>query len=523
MQNAQGKGSRFFIYFLTLISIAGVAIIYLATYRFGPGLSTDAVLNLSAAANLMHGRGFIDLYGNPMTQWPPLYASILLILSRITGMDIFIAGWHLNAIVFGLIVFFSGILFYKTYPDKPIFAYLGSTIILTCLGIIQISANIASDPLLMLFVILFLISTKNFVDTQKTIHIFWMGLFACLATFQRYAGLVIVVTGSVFLLYYFRSKLTKAFLVSAAFFIFAGGPVIGWGIFHNRPISGNLFGSYMGAVPLGNLYIFAEKFLYWFMPYSIIQIATPFGIVIAAVLILILVNRKFIYWKNWFDLLISDSQVANLIFTIIYGGMLTFYVSYYEFDTLDSQRIHIIILPSLLIVIFAAIQELIPPRGESPNIKLKYQILAMVFIVWLIYPVFKLQDYLRKSSGVEVSGMNTYNTAILHETDFLKTAQTLSNSPEKIYSNYEAAAWFYMRRDILSIPRVNKKGEPDQTALAKFQQSIGSAGGGYIIWFNTINYREDLPKPSQLYQMAKIIPVFTSNVGDIYHIVSNNP
>ncbi len=523
MQKIKGKDFQLFIYFLVLSSIVGTFIVYLATYRFGPGLSTDAALNLSAAWNLMRSRGFIDLYGNPMTQWPPLYASILIILSRITGMDIFIAGWHLNAIVFGLIVFFSGILFYKTYPEKPIYAYLGSIIILTNLGIIQISANIASDPLLMLFVILFLISAKNFVNTQKAGHIFLMGLFACLATFQRYAGLVIVVTGSVFLLYYFRSRLTKAFLVGAAFFVFSGFPIIGWGIFHNLPINGNLFGDYMGAVPLGNLYIFAEKFLYWFIPYSIIRIATPFGILVVVVLILILLNRRVIYWKNWFNLLTSDSQMANLIFTIIYGGMLTFYVSYYEFDTLDSQRIHIIILPSLLIIIFAIMEDLIPPRRDSRNAKLKYQVLAVLFIVWLIYPVSKLGDYLRKSSGGEISGTNIYNTAFLRESNFLETVQTLPDTHQDLYSNYEAPAWFYTRQDIKSLPRVDKKGELDKASLEKFQQSIGLDGGGYIIWFRIFTFRENLPKVSQLYQMAKIEPVFISNVGDIYHIVSNNP
>jgi len=220
---------------------------------------------------------------------------------------------------------------------------------------------------------------------------------------------------------------------------------------------------------------------------------------------------------------VSDSQVANLIFAVIYGGILIFYVSYYEFDNLESQRIHIIILPSLLIIIFAVMEELIPPRRDSPNVKLKYQITVVLFVLWLIYPVSKLGDYLRKSSGVETSGTNIYNTAILRETNFLTSVQTLSDTRQNLYSNYEAPAWFYTRQDIKSLPRVDKKGELDKVSLEKFQQSIGPAGGGYILWFRTFNFRENLPKPSQLYQMAKIEPVFISNIGDIYHIVSNNP
>jgi hypothetical protein len=517
------KNFKIFIYFLLLASIAGVCIIYLATYRFGPGLSTDATLNLSAAVNLMHGKGFVDLYGTSVIQWPPLYAFLLATLSRVTGVDVFQIGWHLNAIAFGLIVFFSGLLFYKTYPERPLYAYLGSIIVLTSLGIIQISANIASDPLFLLFVVMFLVSAKNFIDTKKSVYLWLMAILACLASFQRYAGLALALTGSLFVLYYYRNRLVKAFFQSVAFFVLSGIPIFGWGIFHNYPLSGKLFGSNQVTSPLGDLYIFIEKFLYWFFPYSIIRIATPIGLLAAIVLILVLINRQPIHWKNWFNRLVSDSQMANLIFTIIYGGMLVFYVSYYEHENLGSQRIHVVILPSLLIIIFAAIEELIPPRHDSPNTKLKYQIMTVFFILWLIYPFSKLQDYLQRSSGVEVSGTNVYNTAIIRESDFLTLVQTLSNTSQNVYSNYEAPAWFYTRRDIMSLPRVDKKGELDKIALAKFQQSIGPGGGGYIIWFHTINYREDLPKTTQLYQMTKIEPVFISNVGDIYHIVSNSP
>lgn len=523
MQKVKGKDFQLLIYLLILSSIAGASIIYLATYRFGPGLSTDAVLNLSATANIMHGRGFVDLYGTAMIQWPPLYAILLAMLSRITGVDIFLIGWHLNAIVFGLIVFFSGILFYKTYPERPIYAYLGSMIVLTSIGIIQISANIASDPLFLLFVVMFLVSAKYFIDTQKLIHLWLMALLACLASFQRYAGLALALTGSLFLLYYYRSQLVKALLRSSAFFLLSGLPIIGWGVFHNYPLSGKLFGSNQVTSPLGDLYIFIEKFLYWFLPYSIIRIATPIGLLIAIILILVLINRQPAHWKNWFNRLASDSQMANLIFTLIYGGMLIFYVSYFEHQSLESQRIHVVILPSLLIIIFAAMDELIPPRSDSPNNAVKYRILAILFIIWLIYPVSKIQDYLQKSLGADSSSNNIYNKASLRESSFLVQVQTLSTAHQKIYSNYQAPAWFYLRTDVMSLPKVDKKGEVDSTDLAEFQQSIGTDGGGYIVWFRTFNFRENVPETSQLYQMAKIEPVFISNIGDIYHIVSGSP
>jgi len=41
--------------------------IVIATWRYGAGVSSDAVRNLSAVDSLLAGRGFTDLNGNPLT------------------------------------------------------------------------------------------------------------------------------------------------------------------------------------------------------------------------------------------------------------------------------------------------------------------------------------------------------------------------------------------------------------------------------------------------------------------------
>jgi hypothetical protein len=334
---------------------------------------------------------------------------------------------------------------------------------------------------------------------------------------------VLALTGAGFLLYLYRSRLIKALLGSSAFLLLAGLPIIGWGLFHNYPVSGTLFGTNRVTNPLGDLYLLIEKLLYWFIPYDFIRIATPIGLFIAIVMILALINRP-IHWKNWLNLLSAESRMANSIFSVVYTGTLIFLVSYAEQRNLESQRYYVVLLPSLLMILFAAIQELIPPRRGSPSEALKYRVAAVLFILWLIYPVSKVQDYLQKSAGVESSGNNIYNTAAIRESNFLKFAQTFSTRDQKIYSNYEAAAWFYLRRDILGLPRLDrKKGKLDQVALAEFRESIGPEGGGYIVWFRTIHLRDNMPEASQLYQMAKIEPVFISSAGDVYHIISSEP
>ena len=53
------KHSYYSLVFLCIISIGGAYIVYLGTVRSGPGVSADATLYLSAAQNLLSGRGIV--------------------------------------------------------------------------------------------------------------------------------------------------------------------------------------------------------------------------------------------------------------------------------------------------------------------------------------------------------------------------------------------------------------------------------------------------------------------------------
>ena len=518
---APGRRLIFAVYLLAW-SLAGMAAIYLATYRFGAGLSTDAVNNLAAASHLLQGRGLVDVYGGPLVQWPPLYAWLLAALSLLTGADVFQVGWHLNALAFGASIFCTGLLIRHTFPDTPVFAYTGAPVIATCLGIVQISANIASDPLLLLFTVLFLIFAGRYGAQRRRRDLFWMGLAAVLGSFQRYAGLALVVAGAGALVYIHRRRLPAALARGAAFFVVAAAPIFAWGAFHNRPVTGQMFGSHLQADIPGNLYAAVEKLLYWFLPFSLIQRATPYAILGLLLVALLLLNRRG-NWSEWFRLLASDGQIASTLFFVIYGGMLVSYVSYSEHRNLESQRIHMVILPSLLLLIFSSIRELVPPRPASPALPRKQRALALLAALWLVYPAAKLWDYESRSAGVEVSGTNLYNTAAIHEGNFLRAAQALPATGQAIYSNYEAPAWFYLRLDIGSVPRRVKGGALDPAGQAAFQASTVQSGGGYLVWFNTVHIRENLPDPGQLEPLVKMEPALLSPAGDIYRLAPPGP
>ena len=163
-----------------------------------------------------------------------------------------------------------------------------------------------------------------------------------------------------FLLYFHRRRILHGLILSALFLV-SGLPLILWSFFHNYPLTGSLFGSYGAANIPGNIYSSSRKILYWFFPYSLIQIVTPFGLAAILLLILIVLNKPS-NWKACLLCISADPPFTNSILIVIYLGVLVFNTSYLDTCDLFFERYHIILLTPLLIVVFAVYEHLIPPR-----------------------------------------------------------------------------------------------------------------------------------------------------------------
>ena len=180
--------------YLIILSIAGCVVIWLATSSYGAGLSSDAIRIISAGQNLISGRGLITSSGDPLISWPPMYSILLGLLSALFHSDVFTVGMYLNILVFGAIIFCSGMLFALIKPDKPIYTILGSLMVFSSPSLVRISANVAPDPLFILFVILFLIAAVHYTRAPSTRNLTGMLVAALLGASQRYPGLALVLT-----------------------------------------------------------------------------------------------------------------------------------------------------------------------------------------------------------------------------------------------------------------------------------------------------------------------------------------
>jgi hypothetical protein len=504
--------------YLWLLSVIGMILVFLVTHRFGPGMSTDGARYLSTAQNVVEGRGFYDYLNIPLTQFPPLYSILIAVISRITGLDVFIAAQYLNILTFGLVIWLAGYFFYRIFPNESLFAYIGSAVFATSLSLLIMASNILSDLLFLAFTLVFLIVATEVLESGTRKSIFLMGLVAAISPLQRYAGLTLVITGAILLLFLYRKNLAQSILFAGIFGALTALPILLWVYFHNYLRTGILFGLRLPAVYLGNLQVTLEKVEHWFLPATLTNLIPAWLIVLILFLILILGNRG-ADWKRWMNSLTYPSFLPSLIFFVLYLLVLIFNVSYFEVQYPYMDRIHIIILPVLLALIFLTIRELTPKYLRKLTAQQLRVISLLIFLIWLSFPLYNLQKYLKKAyyKG-DVSEFNMYNISVLRDSGIKEFLSSQSVGDQKVYSNYEAAAWFLTRYPITKLPfgDVEARRVNAEEVLEKFPTWPEKDGSGYVIWIKALSFKPYVLKPEQLTERADFRLLYSSEGGDIY-------
>ena len=507
--------------YLLLLAALGMTFVILVTHRFGPGISTDGARYLSTAQNLTEGRGFYDYLNIPLTQFPPLYSILIAGLSLITRTDVFTASQVLNILTFGLVIWLAGCFFYRIFPREPLFAYFGGAIFATSLSLLVMASNVLSDLLFLAFTLAFLIAATDVLQTRSVNSILWMGCIAAMSAFQRYAGLTLIMTGAVLILYLFRKNFGKGILFAGIFAALTSLPILLWVFSHNYLQTGILFGLRMPPVYWGNLQVTIEKAEHWFVPATLTNVI-PFWAVLLILLLFLVIGNRSADWKRWIVSLVEPQFLPSLVFFILYLGVLVFNVSYWEVRYPYMDRIHIIILPALLALMFLTIRELTPSYVRNLSAR-RLQVLSIVlFLVWLSFPIYNLQKYLKKAVVLgDVSEFNMYNIASLRDSGLQEYfASQPAIDGQKVYSNYEAAAWFLTRHEITKLPfgDVDARRVNAEEVLKQFPGWPGDDGSGYLIWIKALSFKPYVLQPEQLSERADFQLLYSDDAGDIYRL-----
>ncbi len=513
------KSRRLFLAYLAILSIAGGATIYLATSKIGPGVSTDAAMMLSTAENVLRGRGLVDYRGVELTQFPPLYSLILALGGLLFRQDVFTVGWVLAILVFAATIWFSGVYFFQAFREFPILAYVASFIVFSSTSLIEISANIASDPLFLLMVVWFLLLMTNYAMSGRVNFTVLAAVLTVLACFERYAGLSLVISGALIVALTNRVELRRAILSGSLFAVSAGTPILLWGYLHNAPISGTAFGGRLPSIPALNFETGVEKVLYWFVPLRIISLVGPLlllGLIVTSILAALLLTKSVAAFRQ----LLSSQVMPSVVFLLVYAAVLTFDISYYELRGINTDRVHIILLPSLLVTVFTIGMPLLRAAATRFGPRLAYAATVLLFLVWSAYPLTRTDEYVYRSMlDGDVSSYNSINKGDIRTSPLARFLSTLDLNEKKVYTNGSDSAWFILHTQIKATPILN----PDNRLTSLQQEYAGWPGvgqDGYIIWFNSEAHKEAYARPEEIGSIAMLQQLYQDQDGTVYYVSS---
>ncbi len=503
---------------LIFLALAGVMVVYLVTSGYGPGVSTDAVEYISAAENLAQGDGFMNYKGEPYLYWAPLYPVLLAIPRLLLDMDPFLSGWILNGLAFGAIIFISGLFFSSYRPNQPVWHWMGAGIALFSTTLIGVSANIGSDPIFIIQVLLFLLFLNRYAERKDTLSFIILIMLAGLATVQRFVGVTLIVTGALLLLFIHKEDVKRGIFLTLIFGGVSIGPLLAW-IIRNITVTGTLFGARNPSA-----WIFSEnlrdaslKISHWFLPYSLSSNQVFLAILGLSLIFLVLrpPRRRLSEYLLHFR---KPSNLALILFTIIYFIAILLLTKTEDHTELYDDRYYAPILIPLFMLVFQFLDAFFVSRLKARFGTFTPWIFLALFSVWLVYPVFTSYKFWKKSrQELSVPYYNLYNLPRFRDSAVTRELpDILRSSTTHIFSNYSAAVYFFTRHLAESSP--SDRGEGDTERDLAFYSGIWPAvTPAILVWYEP-NTKMFLYPPKKLEAIIPLDPLFTSRAGGIYQL-----
>jgi len=231
---------------LIIFSLIGMTLVFIGTCKYGTGLCPDSVRYISTARNLLSGNGYVKYDGSLFMRWPPLFPTVLAILGLL-GIEPLDGARFVNIAAFGLIIFAFGQLLWNYLRSKT-FVVLGSLSVTLSIPLLYVSSKAWAEPLLVLFIILFMITLQRFLNEKGPVPFVLLIIFAALSCLQKYIGVAVVLTGFIIILILKKElSLLKKGLYALIFSVASLIPLIAWFIRNYILTMANALGGYQPA------------------------------------------------------------------------------------------------------------------------------------------------------------------------------------------------------------------------------------------------------------------------------------
>lgn len=495
-----------------MLGIIGTGFILILTVRHGPGITPDTVSYISAARSLADGHGFLTYNGEYLVFQPPLYSIILALIKITFSIDPLVSAAYLNALLFGLIVFISG-LFLLKHLKSFILVIMGTVSVLISSAIVQSSLMTLSESLFIFLLLLFIRYVETYQDEPTVYSLLLISVTAALACLTRYTGIVIILTGLMSIIYWGKITLKEKLHHSFIFLCVACIPIGIWCI-RNIILSGTLVGQRARSsyTFVDNLKFYYNTILPWYFPVDLISPYLIFAILIILAWMFLELDLMKTSGKDGIKLI-----GPSIIFIVFYSAIIVISSTTTAYDYISNRLLCPINVP-IIYILFILFDKIHQWLAKYIPRKLVTALFIIGILLMLKYPYrntkYFIDDFIDQS-GYEYSSSQWRNSEtikyIIHQQQLSSDFTLYSNAPEAIYILTNIYSRFSPGKTFYNSPQlyVNQK----QRDLWKNDKKV------CLIWFDKIN-RNFLFTVDELRKGKQMTQIVNLNDGKIYYFYS---
>lgn len=501
---------RVHLYFLLgALGALGAFVLARATHEHGIGVSPDSVGYISVARNLAEGNGARTFLGDPLTVQPPLYPAVLAALQRGVGLDPLEGARWLNVGCLAAIIFLSGCMAWKL-AFRVSLALATAVILVVSLPLYEVGAMAWSEPLFLVFALANLLAAQYVWESGGRIARSFMAIFAGAACMTRYAGLALVLSGALTLVFAFRSaperiRATSTFLAISLF------PLALW-VLRNHRVSGTWLGPSAPAAlsPLENARCAIETISTWVLPIQFVQKYPALSSALALAGIATLAILGFRDWRGgrrW-------TPLVPAVFFMLCYVMLLFASALTTFMDALGNRLLVPVYPVILAVLLA----LAVPRISKSASRWPVAVFWGAMLVWLMVPARESRSFLYNMA----KNGRGYTGAEWKMSPTLRIAKELAGSHPHCALMSNAPDALYIQAGLVAQP-VPVKSANKCPVFSSYtgREAILTNDCTFLVWFNSIN-RRYLFSPEEIAQQVELVEKMRLRDGAIYEINRNS-
>jgi hypothetical protein len=446
-------------------------------------LSQDSAFYISAARNLLAGRGLTCFDGTLFVAWPPLFPLMLAGFGWL-GIEPTSGAWFVNTLAFGLVVFLTGILLARSVRDRTLVA-LGTVAVMMSPSFFNTAIVVWTEPVFALLLALLALFLGRFSVRCRMLDFIPIVVLTALAPLQRYIGMAVIPAAALAILTERELPVRRRVAYSVVLCLLSSLPIGLW-LARNLRLSGTLTGERAGAfTALGPTALtLSRAILSWFLPERTGKVLGVFSIVLvlaAAVLTAWLVVSAVRRRKGngpaqvWFALITVLVYVAVLLAA---GG---------GYGNLEHDRFMAPVFFLTVLLLAVAAERVIQASERRPrgNVSIRTLVLA-AGVLLLVYPAAQLVNVTRR-------GIQTGRGGFSHESwKRNQVIKWLKANPVsgRILSNEPAAVYLLTGAEARRCP--SRDDDP-----ARLRQTGAVATGDYLVWFRSVK-RPNLMVPGEL-------------------------